>query len=250
MRVTATNQAGSTQREYLVQTLPLLEGARGGIANNPDGNTHLALLFSDPRVAVPIGISCLAILLTLATLFLRYRYHQRSAGLPHPPHPPTEPVNRHSYGGSEDYDEDHQGTLAHLHHPQKTRTAGAAGNDPYGDGDVSPYAVFMPKFSSSSNRTMMKTFVVSEPADKELEMSNCRAGVEEPTYDYISPCRPSSDLRRGKINPQSVFVPITPARERTWTQQQLRAAMMHHPSMQQNHQDWNNQATLAISQRL
>ena len=241
VRVTAMNQAGSTQREVSFQTLPLMEGAHG-IANVHD---DLSPFFSDLRVAVPIGISCIAILLTLATLILRYRYQRQSAVPP----PPMDPVLHRSSSTFNDDDHHHCGTLS-----QKRAAAMA---DAYDDGDVSPYAVFMPSSSKLSSSRIMKTFV-SEPADKELEMSNYRRDVPaEPTYDYISPCRSSasSDFRRNKAlqQQQSVFMPITPAvaRERTWNEQQLRAAAMHHPCMMQGSSlhslDWNNQATLAIS---
>jgi hypothetical protein len=79
---------------------------------------------------------------------------------------------------------------------------------------------------------------------------------EEPTYDYIAPCATASAAapagRNSKLtnNPQSVFVPIIPARN-TWNQQQY-PRHVGHPSSSSPlyHGDWNNQETLALSQRL
>ena len=102
----------------------------------------------------------------------------------------------------------------------------------------------------------MKTFVVEK--QHPVEMSNyappnrlggASAMTEEPTYDYIAPCGPEREFRPRrvmvpKINPHSVFVPI-PARPHhgndtgTWNH--------HRPPPPSN---WNNQETLAMSQRL
>jgi len=231
VRVTATNPAGSSVKDYSIRTPPIAESRNPGTFQQHD--YPLGHLFSDPRVAVPIGISCLAILLTLITLVLRYRYRSGSSQNPTIPEdrPQTNEVHTNQHHQS-------AGTLC-----RNNKMV-----DLYEDHNgVSPYAVFMPKFSTSSSSRMLKTFV-SEPADKEVEMSNYQAEEEdEPTYDYIAPCRSSITNSRKMVNnqqphhPSSVFVPIIPARNH---HQSNRGQHHHYPS------DWNNQATLAVSQRL
>jgi hypothetical protein len=120
---------------------------------------------------------------------------------------------------------------------------------------------------SSSRR--MKTFVVDGSKDSlPVEMSNYappppsmirrmqQQPEEEPTYDYIAPCATSAAAGRSNkqltSNPQSVFVPIIPARS-TWNQQQQHYGPTRHgghSSSPHYHGDWNNQETLALSQRL
>jgi len=71
VRVTATNVAGSTSREYAIDTEALVEDYIW--RNRGEEHSGLAPLFADPRVAVPIAISALAIFLTAVTLLLRYK---------------------------------------------------------------------------------------------------------------------------------------------------------------------------------
>ena len=69
IRVTAINVAGSSQKEYNIRTdgLPHDYSGHGGRGES----LSLAPLFADPRVAVPIAASVLAIFLTAITLLLR-----------------------------------------------------------------------------------------------------------------------------------------------------------------------------------
>ncbi|EFX83213.1 hypothetical protein DAPPUDRAFT_48415, partial [Daphnia pulex] len=71
VRVTTTNAAGSAQKDYTIRTPPLMDSHSRSVAS---GSDSLGPLFSDPRVAVPMAVSSLAILLTVVTLLLRYRY--------------------------------------------------------------------------------------------------------------------------------------------------------------------------------
>jgi hypothetical protein len=66
VRVTATNVAGYTSREYG-------GNYQSNWRNRGEEHSGLAPLFADPRVAVPIAISALAIFLTAVTLLLRYK---------------------------------------------------------------------------------------------------------------------------------------------------------------------------------
>ena len=71
--VTATNAAGSARKEYTLRTADaLLPSDYSERARNEHTHGSLAPLFADPRVAVPIAVSTLAILLTAITLILRY----------------------------------------------------------------------------------------------------------------------------------------------------------------------------------
>lgn len=197
-------------------------------------------------------------LISLAVLFdwngmkLNYRYRYRTAYV----RPPSQltPAASNNIRTYQDDTTDDSSTLS-----GKRNITGLDGSD-YGD-DVSPYAVFpMPKSYSNSTRRM-KTFVVEK--HHPVEMSNyappISSAMEEPTYDYIAPCggNPEREFRPRrvmvpKLNPHSVFVPI-PARPHhsgshfgshsgdstgTWNN--------HHRTLS----DWNNQETLAMSQRL
>lgn len=72
IRVTAINVAGSSQKEYSIRTEPLPHDYSG---HNRGESVSLAPLFADPRVAVPIAASALAIFLTAITLLLRQVKH-------------------------------------------------------------------------------------------------------------------------------------------------------------------------------
>lgn len=256
IRVTAINAAGSAQRDYSIRTLPLMDSSSA----DTSVSSSLAPLFSDPRVAVPMAVSSLAILLTLVTLLLRYRYRSGTGDYirPDPPQSIGSHIRTYTDGGETPDD------CSTLSVGQKRPPPIHSGGSDYGD-EVSPYAVFpslLPTSGKSqfSSSRRMKTFVVDGTKDSlPVEMSNyappSRRMLEEPTYDYIAPCTTTERMasgismaNRNKLtnNSQSVFVPIIPARS-TWNQQQYRHGT--HQS-QHYHSDWNNQETLALSQRL
>ena len=261
IRVTAINAAGSAVKDYIVKTPPLLDGSHSDTA--VISNSNLAPLFSDPRVAVPMAVSSLAILLTVVTLLLRYRYRSGNAGdyiRPDPPQSIGSHIRTYTEGGGTPDDGCSTLSANHKRPPAVHSSTGSGGSDLYAD-EVSPYAVFPSLLSSSggsksqqfSSTRRMKTFVVDGTKDSSVpvEMSNyaapSRSIPQEPTYDYIAPCpseRGPVMMGRNKLpsNPQSVFVPIIPARS-TWNQQ-YRHGVQHY------HTDWNNQETLALSQRL
>ncbi|XP_059350890.1 cell adhesion molecule Dscam2-like isoform X2 [Daphnia carinata] len=270
IRVTASNAAGSAQRDYSVRTPPLMDSHSKSDVYG-DG---LAPLFSDPRVAVPMAVSSLAIVLTIVTLLLRYRYRSGGEYIRPDSHPQTMgSSNIRTY--ADDTPED--GNTSTLSACQKRPPPmDSSGLSDYGPDQVSPYAVF-PSLTSSacksqfSSSRRMKTFVVDGTKDSlSVEMSNYappppsmirrmhqQQSDEEPMYDYIAPCatasgsNPSGRSNKLSSNPQSVFVPIIPARS-TWNQQQQMYRQQHgaNQSSPHYHGDWNNQETLALSQRL
>ena len=213
VRVTASNEAGSSYHDYTIKTLA---SAQQTPEETVVASSHWNLL-SDFRLAVPLAASSLALLLTLLTLILRQRLqHQRAlvASATHPISsvPPSPPCPYEQEGS-----------------------------------DVSPYAVFAPNSSTDtmSSTRRMKTFLVDGHRDRQqpLEMSNYgatnRPGAEySPTYDYIAPFSlsrerlppaPARPVINKQRQEQSFFVPIIPAGRSS---------------------DWNNQQTLAVSQRL
>ena len=231
VRVTAVNSAGSSHRDYSIRTLPLDSGS-----SSPAGTLLLAPLFSDLRVAVPMAVSSLAILLTAVNLLLRYRYRSSSSSGDYIR--PAEAGNSTIRTYADGTLDDGGSTLG------KKRPFHSAASD-YDADDVSPYAVFPSlcsssaqssaysgggKFSNSTRR--MKTFMVDgtkECAPLPLEMSNYgNRTAEEPVYDYIAPC--------GGHNKKSAFMPVVPAQHQTY----------RHPATD----SWNNQETLVVSQRL
>ncbi|KAI9556414.1 hypothetical protein GHT06_016202 [Daphnia sinensis] len=272
IRVTAFNAAGSAQRDYSVRTPPLMDSH----SKSDVYGDSLAPLFSDPRVAVPMAVSSLAIVLTIVTLLLRYRYRSGGDYIRPDSHPQTiGNSNIRTYADGGDTPED--GNSSTLSGCQKRPPPmDSSGLSDYGPDQVSPYAVF-PSLTSSgvksqfSSSRRMKTFVVDGTKDSlSVEMSNYappppsmirrmhqQQAEEEPMYDYIAPCATASELnpsgRSNKLtsNPQSVFVPIIPARS-TWSQQQQMYRQQHGPNQPSPHYhgDWNNQETLALSQRL
>lgn len=255
IRVTATNAAGSSNRDYAIRTLPLAGSEAGSF---DPAKTDLAPLFSDPRVAVPMAVSLLAIILTIVTLLLRYRY-RRSGGSGgdylRPDAPVAGPLRTYSDADTLDGNS----TLS---------TMAKRPPLPEQEDDVSPYAVFPSLLPSSGNNLTggtkfsstrrLKTFIVEGSKDGGLpvEMSNYAPAMRrlpdvEPMYDYIAPQDarqdrwtpgPTGTAHRLKLasHPHSVFVPIIPARG-TWQRQHP-----HGPPVS----DWDNQATLALSQRL
>lgn len=252
IRVTAINAAGSAQRDYSIRTLPLMDSSSA----DTSVSSSLAPLFSDPRVAVPMAVSSLAILLTVVTLLLRYRYRSGSSDYIRPDPPQSVGSHIRTYTDGGETPDDCNSTLSV---GQKRPPTIHSGGSDYGD-EVSPYAVFpslLPTSGKSqfSSSRRMKTFVVDGSKDSlPVEMSNyappSRRMPDEPTYDYIAPCSatergPMSSRSKLTSNPQSVFVPIIPARS-TWNQQYRHGT---HQS-QHYHADWNNQETLALSQRL
>lgn len=253
IRVTTINAAGSVQRDYLVRTPPLIDS---GSADTSVGNS-LAPLFSDLRVAVPMAVSSLAILLTVVTLLLRYRYRSGDYIRPDQPQPVGNSVR--TYADDSGTPDEGNSTLS------VGRKRPPPPHCDYGDDQVSPYAVFPSLLATSgksqfSSSRRMKTFVVDGTKDTlPLEMSNyapapMRPGMqEEPTYDYIAPITTEQRSNSNSVagpgrnntklpnSSQSVFVPIIPARS-TWNQQ--------YRAQQHYHADWNNQETLVLSQRL
>ena len=232
VRVTAVNSAGSSHRDYSIRTLPLDSGS-----SSPAGTLLLAPLFSDLRVAVPMAVSSLAILLTAVNLLLRYRYRSSSSSGDYIR--PAEAGNSTIRTYADGTLDDGGSTLG------KKRPFHSAASD-YDADDVSPYAVFPSlcsssaqssaysgggKFSNSTRR--MKTFMVDgtkECAPLPLEMSNYgNRTAEEPVYDYIAPCS-------GEHHKKSAFMPVVPAQHQTY----------RHPATD----SWNNQETLVVSQRL
>jgi len=256
IRVTAINVAGSSQKEYNIRTdgLPHDYSGHGGRGES----LSLAPLFADPRVAVPIAASVLAIFLTAITLLLRYRY--RTAYV----RPPSQltPAASNNIRTYQDDTTDASSTLS-----GKRNMTGLDGVSDYGD-DVSPYAVFpMPMKSYSNSTRRMKTFVV-EKHHPVVEMSNyappisSSSPMEEPTYDYIAPCgagggggggnperefRPRRVMVPPKLNPHSVFVPIPARPHHSGSHSSDSGTWNHHHRMPS---DWNNQETLVMSQRL
>ncbi|KAK4016305.1 hypothetical protein OUZ56_031254 [Daphnia magna] len=278
VRVTALNAAGSAQRDYSVRTPPLVD-------SHSKSDVHggsLAPLFSDPRVAVPMAVSSLAIVLTIVTLLLRYRYRSGTDYLRPDSHPQTvgnANVRTYADGGDTPEDGNSSTLSACQKRPPPMDCSGRLSD--YAPEQVSPYAVF-PSLTSSGGKSQfsssrrMKTFVVDGTKDSlSVEMSNYappapsmirrmhqQQAEEEPMYDYIAPCAtasgpnpsgPNPSGRSNKLtsNPQSVFVPIIPARS-TWNQQQQMYRQQHGPNQSSPHYhgDWNNQETLALSQRL
>lgn len=278
VRVTALNAAGSAQRDYSVRTPPLMD-------SHSKSDVHggsLAPLFSDPRVAVPMAVSSLAIVLTIVTLLLRYRYRSGTDYLRPDSHPQTvgnANVRTYADGGDTPEDGNSSTLSACQKRPPPMDCSGRLSD--YAPDQVSPYAVF-PSLTSSGGKSQfsssrrMKTFVVDGTKDSlSVEMSNYappapsmirrmhqQQAEEEPMYDYIAPCAtasgpnpsgPNPSGRSNKLtsNPQSVFVPIIPARS-TWNQQQQMYRQQHGPNQSSPHYhgDWNNQETLALSQRL
>ncbi|XP_045031535.1 Down syndrome cell adhesion molecule-like protein Dscam2 isoform X5 [Daphnia magna] len=278
VRVTALNAAGSAQRDYSVRTPPLMD-------SHSKSDVHggsLAPLFSDPRVAVPMAVSSLAIVLTIVTLLLRYRYRSGTDYLRPDSHPQTvgnANVRTYADGGDTPEDGNSSTLSACQKRPPPMDCSGRLSD--YAPDQVSPYAVF-PSLTSSGGKSQfsssrrMKTFVVDGSKDSlSVEMSNYappapsmirrmhqQQAEEEPMYDYIAPCAtasgpnpsgPNPSGRSNKLtsNPQSVFVPIIPARS-TWNQQQQMYRQQHGPNQSSPHYhgDWNNQETLALSQRL
>ena len=227
VRVTASNEAGSSHHDYAIKTMASVHHQQppDETTATVSSSSHWNLL-SDFRLAVPLAASSLALLLTLLTLILRQRLQQQralamTAGTGNAITSSSPPSPRCPY--------EHEGS------------------------DVSPYAVFAPNMTSStdtmSSTRRMKTFLVDGPRDRQqpLEMSNygteatTRADSYSPTYDYIAPFSLSRDRlppapARPVINKlqqhrqeQSFFVPIIPAGRSG---------------------DWSNQQTLAVSQRL
>ena len=267
VRVTATNVAGSTSREYAIDTEALVEDYIW--RNRGEEHSGLAPLFADPRVAVPIAISALAIFLTAVTLLLRYKVDYLTKYLTHLTkiieidryryrsqytRPPSQAVDQSAHIRT--YADESTDDGCSLSVAKRVASMDNCSSD-YGD-DVSPYAVFpMPHAKSSYSSTRrMKTFVVEKHDPVEMSNYAPNRGLADPNYDYIAPCGATGGEFRPrrvmvpKINPQSVFVPI-PARSHPHQPQ------LHHPagtssgtSTFHRTSTWNNQETLALTQRL
>lgn len=235
VRVTAISVAGSTSRDYSIETEPFAGDYT--LKNRVDDQPSLMDMIVDPRIAIPITISALAIYLTIITVVLIYRF--RSQYSRPPVQQSAQVADAHNY--VDDVADDNSSISL-----GKRMVTMDQREKEYDADDVSPYAVFpMPKSYSSTRR--MKTFVVDK--NDPVEMSNYAGNhcLDEPTYEYVAPCgereyRPRR-IMVPKVDPQSVFVPIQARRNLSYGNSSSVGAF-HRPA------EWNNQETLAITQRL
>lgn len=230
VRVTASNEAGSSHHDYVIKTMASVHHQQPPDETANTVSSHWNLL-SDFRLAVPLAASSLALLLTLLTLILRQRLQQQRAlamatgtGNAITSSSPPSPRCPYEQEGS----------------------------------DVSPYAVFAPNMTSStdtmSSTRRMKTFLVDGLRDRQLplEMNNYGhgSGTEaitrtsySPTYDYIAPF----SLSRERIPP----APSRPVINKFQQQQHRQEQSFFVPIIPAGRSgDWSNQQTLAVSQRL
>nr|XP_031839913.1 Down syndrome cell adhesion molecule-like protein Dscam2 isoform X3 [Nomia melanderi] len=138
LRVTAYNNAGSTQAEYLFTTLSPNTGNR--MHNDPPPETEESSLFFDAHVLAPSVISLLAVFLAVAGICFCLKTHAERAGRANDPNSQTQAAleNKHNMEQREQY----YATVRKPGQQSPCREVSALERIPEYSEDIYPYATF------------------------------------------------------------------------------------------------------------
>ncbi|XP_015431460.1 PREDICTED: Down syndrome cell adhesion molecule-like protein Dscam2 [Dufourea novaeangliae] len=169
LRVTAYNNAGSTQAEYLFGTLSPNTGNR--MHNEPPPETEESSLFFDAHVLAPSVISLLTVFLAVAGVCFCLKTHAERTGRANDPNSQTQAAleNKHNMEQREQY----YATVRKPGQQSPCREVSALERIPEYSEDIYPYATFhLPEQDNLSANPMRQAFYY-ERSETMLQGNQC-----------------------------------------------------------------------------